>query len=219
MIRAVFFDLDGTLYDRDAAIVRVAQMQFERFKANFPHLTQSTFVEQVVALDKHGHSRPMGFHQRLAEALGVAPQIGDELEACFRDNYPSVCRITEDTVATLRTLRSRSLKLGIITNGPTVWQRRKIDALGIAPLFDTIVISGSEGFEKPDPRIFALAMERCGALAVESMFVGDHPDADIRGSKNAGLVPVWVRKDYWEVPEDVAKIEQISDVLTLIAKP
>jgi phosphoglycolate phosphatase-like HAD superfamily hydrolase len=90
VIRAVFFDLDGTLYDRDAAIVRVAQMQFERFKANFPHLTQSTFVEQVVALDKHGHSRPMGFHQRLAEALGVAPQIGDELEACFRDNYPSV---------------------------------------------------------------------------------------------------------------------------------
>jgi putative hydrolase of the HAD superfamily len=145
VIRAVFFDLDGTLYDRDAAIVRVAQMQFERFKANFPHLTQSTFVEQVVALDKHGHSRPMGFHQRLAEALGVAPQIGDELEACFRDNYPSVCRITEDTVATLRTLRSRGLKLGIITNGPTVWQRRKIDALGIAPLFDTIVISGSEG--------------------------------------------------------------------------
>lgn len=216
MIRAVFFDLDGTLYDRDAAIVRLAELQFERFKANFPHLTQSTFVEQVVALDQHGHSRPMGFHQRLAEALGFAPHIGDELEACFRDNYPSVCRITEDTVATLRTLRSRSLKLGIITNGPAVWQSRKIDALGIAPLFDTIVISGNEGVEKPDPRIFAIAMERCGVVAAESMFVGDHPYADIGGAKGAGLVPVWVQKDYWEVEGDIARVERICEVLELI---
>ena len=44
MIRAVFFDLDGTLYDRDAAIVRLAEMQFEKFGAQLPHLTQSTFV-------------------------------------------------------------------------------------------------------------------------------------------------------------------------------
>ena len=216
MIRAVLFDFDGTLYDRDAAIVWMAELQFERFRHHFPHLAQSAFVESVVTLDNHGHGRPMGFHRRLAEELGLPQQLGDELEACFRSDYPSCCRITEDTVATLNRLRGRGIRLGIVTNGPAVWQRRKIDALGIAPLFDTIVISGNEGVEKPDPRIFELALERCGAVAAESIFVGDHPQADIAGAKNAGLMPVWVRKDYWEVPEGVARIERVSEVLGLI---
>jgi putative hydrolase of the HAD superfamily len=216
VIRGVFFDFDGTLYDRDAAIVRIAELQFEKFGDQFPHLTQSTFVERVVALDNHGHGRPMGFHLRLAEQLEFSPRVADDLEAYFRSDYPRCCRMEGDTVATLETLRAKGAKLGIVTNGPTVWQSRKIDALGLGPLFDTIVISGSEGIEKPDPRIFALALERCGAVAAESMFVGDHPRADIEGARNAGLIPVWVRKDYWEVPEDIARIDRISEVLEIV---
>ena len=216
MIRAVLFDFDGTLYDRDAAIVRIAERQFEKFATHFPDLTQSTFVERVVALDNHGHGRPMGFHHRLAEKLGFSQRIADELEAYFRSDYPRCCRIAEDTLMTLKTLRARGMKLGIITNGPSIWQSRKIDALGIAPLFDTIVISGNEGVEKPDPRIFALAMERCGVVAAESMFVGDHPGADIGGAKAAGLIAVWARKEYWEAPGDVARIDRISEVLELL---
>jgi len=215
MIRAVFFDFDGTLYDRDAAIVRMAELQYQKFAAEFPHLQQSTFVDRVVALDNHGHARPMGFHQRLAEQLEFPQRIGEELEAYFRSDYPSCCLVEEDTLITLRTLREGGVKLGIITNGPAGWQGRKIDAVGLAPLFDTIVISGNEGVEKPDPRIFALAMDRCEVVATESMFVGDHPLADIGGARSAGMTPVWARKDYWEVPEDVARIDRISEVLGL----
>jgi putative hydrolase of the HAD superfamily len=216
VIRAVLFDFDGTLYDRDGAIVRIAELQFEKFGAQFPNLTKSSFVERVVALDNHGHARPMGFHQRLAEDLGLPRGISDKLEAFFRSDYPRCCRLTEDTLSTLKTLRDEGVKLGIVTNGPSVWQSRKIDALGLAPLFDTIVISGNVGIEKPDPRIFEHALQRCGVVAVESMFVGDHPTADIQGAKSAGLMPVWVRKDYWEVPEDVPRIDRISEVLRLI---
>jgi putative hydrolase of the HAD superfamily len=216
VIRAVLLDFDGTLYDRDAAIVRLAELQFEEFGAQFPNLTKSSFVERVVALDSHGHARPMGFHQRLADQLGLPHGIGDQLEGFFRSRYPDCCRITDDTMSTLKTLRDLGIKLGIVTNGPTVWQSRKIDALGIAPLFDTIVISGDAGVEKPDPRIFELALQRCGVVAAESMFVGDHPTADIQGAKSAGLMPVWARKDYWEVPEDIARIDRISEILGLI---
>jgi len=218
VIRAVSFDFDGTLYDRDAAIVRLAEMQFEKFGTQLPHLTQSTFVERVVALDNHGHGRPMGFHRRLAEELGFSEKVGDELEAFFRSEYPSCCRVTEDTLTTLETFRSRGIKLGMITNGPATWQSRKIEAVGLAPLFDAIVISGNEGVEKPDPRIFERALERCGAVAAESLFVGDHPEADIAGAKNAGLLPVWVRKDYWEVPGDVARIDRLSEILPMVAR-
>jgi putative hydrolase of the HAD superfamily len=155
-------------------------------------------------------------HHRLALELEFPESVAERLETCFRLNYPLHCHITQDTESTLHNLRDRGIKLGIITNGPTVWQSRKIDALGIAPLFDAIVISGNEGFEKPDPRIFAVALERCRAMPAESMFVGDHPEADIRGAKGAGMVPVWKQMTYWEVPGDVARIEKISEVVSLL---
>jgi putative hydrolase of the HAD superfamily len=93
---------------------------------------------------------------------------------------------------------------------------RKIEKTGVAPFFDAILVSDAEGIQKPDPRIFARALERCSVDAGESLFVGDHPEADIMGAKNAGLQPVWKRKPYWEVPDDVPRIDQLSEVLSMV---
>jgi putative hydrolase of the HAD superfamily len=216
LIQAVFFDLDGTLYDRDAAVLQTAHSQFEAFRWDLGNVTQSVFVERLVALDAHGHNRTPRLHHVLAEELGFSSMVADGLETHFRSNFPKSCRLSPDTLATLKTLRTRGLKVGMITNGPTYWQTLKIESMGIAPLFDAILISGSEGIEKPDPRIFARAVERCGVTASESMFVGDHPEADILGAKAAGLVPIWKRMAYWSVPDEVQRIERISEILPLI---
>jgi putative hydrolase of the HAD superfamily len=101
----------------------------------------------------------------------------------------------------------------VITNGPTAWQTRKLDALGIASRFDTILISEAEGIQKPDPRIFARALDRCGVAASDAMFVGDHPHADIDGAVAAGLRPVWKRMPYWKVDDDVLSIDALSEIL------
>jgi hypothetical protein len=55
--------------------------------------------------------------------------------------------------------------------------------------------------------MFARALDRCGVLATELVFVWDHPDIDIEGPRRAGLMPVWKRMPYWEVPCDVLKID------------
>ena len=217
MIQAVFFDLDGTLYDRDAAVLHIAHSQFEAFRGDLGNVTQSVFVERLVTLDAHGHNRTPQLHHVLAEDLGFSSMVADGLETHFRSNFPKSCRLSPDTLATLKTLRTRGLKVGMITNGPTHWQTLKIESMGIAPLFDAILISGTEGIEKPDPRIFARAVERCGVTASESMFVGDHPVVDIRGAEAAGLFPVWKRMAYWEAPDGVVAIEQISEILRLIS--
>ena len=213
VIQGVFFDLDGTLYDRDAAIVRVAERQFEVFHGDLKDVPRSRFIDQLVSLDGHGHTRTPQLHHVLAQTLGLPLHVGDRLEEYFRSYYPRFCIVEEDTRVTLQALRERGKKLGIITNGPTVWQSRKIESMGIAPLFDVILISGSEGIEKPDPRIFARALDRCGVSAESSIFIGDHPEADIRGAKEAGIFPVWKQMDYWTVPEDVPRIDRISEIL------
>jgi putative hydrolase of the HAD superfamily len=215
MIRAVFFDLDGTLYDRDASILRMAEDQFETFRDGLKGLTKDRFIARLLELDSHGHNRTPHLHHILAKELGVDSEVADQLEAYFREHYPAHCRPTADTLETLHALRARDKKLGIITNGPTRWQSRKLESLGITPLFDTILISESEGFEKPDGRIFARALERCGVLASESIFVGDHPEADIAGAKAAGLLPVWKQMPYWNVPDEVVRIDRLSEMLPL----
>jgi putative hydrolase of the HAD superfamily len=216
VIRGVFFDLDGTLYDRDAAILEMAERQFETFRSELADIPHSDFIRSLVRLDAHGHRRATQFHHRLAEELGFSNELADRLEEYFRVHYPGLCQLPDDTLQTLKALRAQGLKLGLITNGPTIWQERKITSMGIAPLLDTLLISGSEGIEKPDPRIFARALERCDLSAGEAIFVGDNPDADIRGAQAAGLRPVWKRMGYWSVPADVATIDRISEILLLI---
>jgi putative hydrolase of the HAD superfamily len=215
MIRAVFFDFDGTLYDRDAAIVRMAEEQFDTFRSELS-VEKSVFVEYVIAMDGHGHDRTPRLHHALAHILGFDDSLAERLEDCFRSRYPTYCRISEDDRNTLVSLKAAGAKLGLITNGPTIWQSRKIDSMGVAPLFDTILISEREGVEKPDPQIFHRALERCGVSARDSMFVGDHPVVDIEGARNAGLIPVWKQMPYWSAPDDVARIDQLSEILALV---
>jgi putative hydrolase of the HAD superfamily len=217
VIQGAFFDLDGTLYDRDAAILEIAEQQFETFRSELANVPHSDFIRNIVWLDGHGHPRAPRLFHSLAAELKFSEKLAEQLEEYFWTHYPEYCRAPEDTLQTLKTLRERRLKLGLITNGPTSWQERKITSMGIAPLFDTILISGSEGIEKPDPRIFTRALERCSVPAAEAIFVGDHPDADIGGAKAAGLRPVWKRMAYWSVPADVATIDRISEILLLIS--
>ena len=214
MIRAVLFDLDGTLYDRDAAIRRMAEEQFEAFRDEL-HISKQTFVDRLIDLDDHGHNRAPNLHHALAESLGFNAHIADRLEDYFRSRYPDQCRISKDALVTLTSLRASGRKLGLITNGPTRWQSRKIECMGIASLFDAILISEAEGIQKPDPRIFHRGIERCGTLASESIFVGDHPAIDIEGAKQAGLIPVWKAVPYWQVSADVFMIHELTELLAL----
>ena len=113
-------------------------------------------------------------------------------------------------------LRRRELKLGVVTNGPSAMQRRKLAALGIESAFDAILVSEEEGVSKPDPEIFRRALERCGVAAHEALFVGDHPVADIEGAHNAGLRVAWKFVPYWPpVVSHAPAIHSLSEVLAL----
>lgn len=72
-------------------------------------------------------------------------------------------------------------------------QSRKLECLSLSSSFDTIPISAAEGIGKPDPEIFRRALERLEADAAETVFVGDHPEVDIKGARSAGMRAIWRR--------------------------
>jgi putative hydrolase of the HAD superfamily len=213
-IRAVLFDIDGTLYDRDAAMLSLADEQYAVFRGRMPAVDKSVFVARLLDIDDHGYRLRSEVYGRLAEEFGLDNTVAVELERHFWQEYARRCDVSDDTRITLETLRSAGKKLGVISNGQTTWQMTKLEGLGLVSCFDTVLISESEGIRKPDPRIFHRAVERLGVAPDEAMFVGDQPQVDAEGAHNAGLIGVWVRKPYWTLNiEDVLVVDRLSEIL------
>lgn len=72
--------------------------------------------------------------------------------------------------------------------------RKQVARQPLRPFFDAVVVSGAVGVKKPDPAIFAPALEQTGLAADEAIFVGDSLEDDVAGARAAGLRPVLIRR-------------------------
>jgi len=214
MIRTVLFDLDGTLYDRDEVVRRVADEQFHTFRARFGDADPDEVRARTLVLDDHGYARRVDVYRQLLIGMNVDDRLAGDLEAHFWDCYCRHCHQPADILATLEALKAAGKTLGVITNGPIEWQSRKLRTLELEQYFDDVVISDAVGIAKPDARIFRLALDRLGASAGDSMYVGDHPQIDIAGARAAGLAAAWKRVPYWTMTDrDVPVLERLGDLL------
>ena len=80
-------------------------------------------------------------------------------------------------------------------------QNKRFAASPITPYFQSIVISEEVGIAKPDPRIFAPALEKIGVEAADVLYVGDSVTSDMAAARNAGMDFCWVNPDGAPVPE------------------
>ena len=133
--------------------------------------------------------------RRCAEAmrpvLGVdvgAEALTEALLAALRFHaYP-------DAAPALVTLRERGLSIVVVSNWDHSLHERLAET-GLAPLVDAAVASAELGSAKPDPAIFAHALELAGAPPEAALHAGDSPDADVGGALAAGLRAVLVARD------------------------
>ena len=104
------------------------------------------------------------------------------------------------THALLESLRSRGLKIGLVSNAfdPGPLLHRDLEQLGIAERIDYAVFSSELGKRKPHPEIFQRALDALGAAPDEALFVGDRLYEDVRGASEVGMTTVqalWFRAD------------------------
>ena len=97
----------------------------------------------------------------------------------------------DDVPSALAHLRSQGVILGIVSNFEP-WLEDLLGSLGVRDAFPVRVISGREGIEKPDPRIYELAMQRAGVTPAESAYVGDNPEFDVDPPAALGMFPVLI---------------------------
>ena len=190
-IKAVLFDLDNTLLDRQAAFLQVAQAFYHAFPAVREKHTQEEVVSLLVSWDAFGI-----FPQHpLERALNAWPDIGMSTREMMDWYYAELWRAIKPdrlTLELLADLNKESMPWGVVTNGSAI-QHVKVKVAGLENLAPFVIVSSEFGHEKPEPAIYQEALRRLGGIpAGDTLFVGDNPDTDIKGAQGVGMLTAWV---------------------------
>ena len=110
----------------------------------------------------------------------------------YEEELNNIC-LHEEVKKTLDFLAELEIPLGIITNGPTDHQTKKLEQLQLAKWIPTqhMIVSQATGYQKPEKEIFQLAEERFKLSPQETLYVGDNYDNDVLGAKGAGWKTLW----------------------------
>ncbi|HPE36199.1 MAG TPA: HAD family hydrolase [Spirochaetales bacterium] len=201
-IRAVGFDIDGTLYPSSALFLRMLPRAIVSFKL----LRAFNAVRRELRLLNPGlpfQNSPPGsideFH-RLQAGL-VARRLGADEEATrdaikrffYHQAFEPFDRIRlfPGAKACLEELRSRGFKLGALSDFPC---ERKLELMGLSSHFDVAMTSEETGLVKPDRAPFDLLAERLGVRNDEVLYVGNSEAYDVRGAKAAGMMTALIAR-------------------------
>lgn len=218
MIKAVLFDLDGTLLDRDESVKKFIHNQYHRLNRAVGHIPRETYIKRFIDLDQRGYVWKDKVYQQLVEEFQLTEMTWEELLQDYLEEFKNHCFPFPNLIPTLEKLKSCDIRLGMITNGRGQFQLDNIKALGIEKYFDTILISEWEGIKKPDTEIFKRALKQLNVDVHQSIFVGDHPENDVKAAKNVGMKGVWKKDPQWESIEADYIVDDLADLLFVITE-
>lgn len=188
MIRAVFFDLDGTLVDRDAAALRWWDDLVKKRSLPTGEKARKRFQE----LDDHGYRDRAQFAEALVDAFPALRMTPAEVAEDFVRGIPAWVEPDEEVDAVVDSLAKR-YRVAVVTNGTVRTQLAKLASAGLADRVPAFV-SEMVGAEKPQPRIFLSAAASFGVDPRDVCFVGDHPQLDIAGAAACGMLTCWISR-------------------------
>jgi putative hydrolase of the HAD superfamily len=213
--RAVIFDLWGTLVPFDterwqralALIAEALGIPCEEFECEWDRGYNQRLVSDLRAS-----------FESVCRSLGVTR--ADAIEDGFRlrvETYREMFVPCEDAVTTLRELRARGYRTGLVTNC-TSEDPKLLGESPLASLFDVEVFSCRTGLKKPDRAIYELATTRLGVDPQLCLYIGDGGDHELDGAREAGMSPVLLRLGDTRSPEgwQGSEIARLAQVLTLV---
>jgi putative hydrolase of the HAD superfamily len=228
--RHLFFDLDHTLWDFEANANETLAQLFEEYQ--LARHGRFTFAEFSQRYSEVNHAlwrlyqsnkvtqqqlREVRFARTLTR-LGVPEaEVPADISARFTDILPYKTAVFPHTHEVLGYLQNKGYRLHLITNGFEDVQLIKLASSGLTGYFEEVITSEHSGFLKPDPRMFAHALARTGALAADSLMVGDNLECDVLGAYNAGIDQVYFnparRRHFTQTTYEIASLHELREFL------
>jgi len=205
--KGIFFDADDTLFDYPRAERAAMRACLREFRLR---IEPEIFLE---AYRRHNLDMWRAFERgetdqatlrverfrRLAVELNISDLPVDRISVYYLEALSGQPQLLPGALATVQRM-AKKFPLALVTNGIASVQRRRFAASPITPYFQAVVISEEVGIAKPDPRIFAPALQKIGVEAGEVLYVGDSVTSDMAAARNAGMDFCWLNPGRIPVP-------------------
>ena len=223
MKKAVIFDLDDTLISEDEYI-RSGYSAVAGFLRDMYGWDIRMTERQLYDLYRRN---PKNVFNRLLDSHDIRYKDSEimELVGVYREHTPSV-HFYPDVLPTIQALKDQGIKLGVLTDGYAVTQRKKLTVLNGKRFFNKIIITDELGREywKPDPRPFIMMKEAFLANWDEIVYVGDNPEKDFFISKEFPIMTVriirensvYAERPYREGYRETARVQSLKDIIPLV---
>jgi putative hydrolase of the HAD superfamily len=147
----------------------------------------------------------------------ITPEQAREKFDEYQVHYEKNLALYPDVIACLESLKTT--KLGIISNGKSRLQMKKLEDTGIIKYFEVFAIAETAGFKKPDKGIFEYACAMAKCAPAEAVFIGDKLEVDAIAGKNAGLKTFWLNRSgngsfMIQGLREISGLENLKNVLT-----
>ncbi len=209
MTRAVFLDALGTLVEleppwlllrkrisgdiSDDRLVAAVEVEMDYYRE---HAHEGRDVASLADLRDR-------CAELISNELGVPITVGDLVDSVRFDPFA-------DAEPALRDLRARGLTLVVVSNWD-ISLHGVLEGCGLAPLLDGAISSAEAGSRKPDPGIFATALELAGCEATEALHIGDTEEEDCAGARAAGIRALLIDRE--DGAGDISSLAQIEEHL------
>lgn len=233
-IKAVFFDLDDTLFDHlhstRAGLQAVCeaypilrQRSIDMLFADYTRLLDEVHLRVLqgeLSIDEARRERFRRFFLLHAPDTENLLSVVEHAALLHREQYQANRQVVAGAIALLEHLHTQ-VKIVVVTNNIVVEQIDKLRYLKLNHLVDELVTSEETGFIKPDPRIFQVALERCACRAEEVVVVGDSWKSDILGAQQAGIRAIWLNRTGLPCPDpqlalELQALEPLAEAVKLI---
>jgi len=230
-LKAIFFDLDGTLIDDGDAIGQALALACKVVQDRWPELETNALaaayrqVSEMVWGDYDRHLRQLVHPEAMLAAVWRAAlaqwRVEDlNVERQAADIYWSYrlrnCRPYVDVLPLLEELAAQ-FPLCLLTNGAPAMQRAKVDASGLSSLFQHVFVGGDFIRGKPDQEIFRTALAAVDCQPAQVVHIGDSLIHDIAGARGVGVSSVWLNRKGLSSPAAAEASHSPDFVITTLA--
>jgi YjjG family noncanonical pyrimidine nucleotidase len=223
--KAIFFDLDHTLWDFEKNSAMAFQFIFEKHNLD---LDYHAFLAAYVPVNAHywklfrddkitQHELRYGrFSETFAQ---MRIEVSNELIETLAHEYivilPDFNHLYDGAIEVLDYLKER-YSLHIITNGFHEVQNHKMRNSNILHYFETVTNSETAGCKKPNPQIYEFALRSANVEKACSVMIGDCIEADVQGAINCGIDAIYFNEHRLDAPESILQVNHLSELKNLL---
>lgn len=229
-LKTIFFDLDDTLHDH-------MQPFFKSVQTVFPTFDKGTSIQTVYKKFREVSDELWPIYcqgeidiqdmrtERITRTLHsfqfpISLKDAEQFQQTYEEALNHL-QLFPDVLNVILYLIEKNYQLGIITNGPTEHQNKKIELLGLKQFIskEFIFVSDEVGVAKPDSAIFQYACDKTDISPEETLYIGDTWENDVVGPIEAGWQSIWFnhrRRIRMTNHEPFSEIQRLIELRTIL---